>query len=242
MEQKEIMLIFGGSGTIGRAILSELIRVFGDKFELVSTYFQSEQLDLNITWFYCDVLNYRDSELFVYLKGRKVKYVFFCIGTACRGRIATAQEDKIKEIIEINSISFFNLYKALFECCTINNKTYFIILSSTVVTYHRENYGIYIASKILLESFVKSFAKERGDLKHFFMIVRLSIIDSRLAQKVVNWNDFTTFNEYIVKHLKGKILNVQYVANYIIERLVKMNTDYDIMLTLNGAEVYEEKL
>ena len=109
-----------------------------------------------------------------------------------------------------------------------------------MVLYNRENYGAYTASKILLESIVKTLSKEDVLTGNTFYIVRMSVVDSTMAKDIVYWQKYGSFDEYINKHLNGNILKADDVAKNVLNFVKEINTTNKI-LTLDKGNISIEE-
>jgi len=226
-----MIAIFGGSGDVGQAIIKKIKTTLKNKCSIISTFRKNkiissqevEQIRYDVTG--------QNNELMDYLNTKNLSHVFFCIGIASKNNLINTSEEEILHLINVNALSFLNIYKSLFETCR-QNKTRFIIISSTAAVNNRATYGAYSASKAMLESLVKTLAKEEERYGVTFNILQPSMIDSKLARRTVDALGYKNFNDYVVNKLNSKILKLSQVAKVAVD--YALNEKYSEM---NGKTV-----
>lgn len=229
MDSKKIIVVFGGSGDVGQAIIKNLKVVLKDNFSIVSTFHNNKApYSFGIKQIMYDASS-QNNELMKYLSTKNLSHVFFCIGTVCKNNLINTSEEEINHFINVNALSFLNIYKSLFETCR-QNKTKFIVISSTAAVHNRATYGTYSASKSILESLVKTLAKEEEHYGVTFNILQPSVIDSKLARQTVNRKEYENFDDYVTSKLNNKILKLDQVAKIAVD--YALNEKYD---KINGA-------
>ena len=223
MDNKRTIVIFGGSGDLGQAIIKNLLlrKDLIREFNIISTYCKNKVRYLqNIKQLRYDV-NTPNNKLLEYLSVQNLSHIFFCIGVATRNNLVDTSRNEISNLIDTNALSFLYLYKYLFEAFR-KNKTRFIVVSSASAVNNRATYGSYSASKAVLESLVRTLINEEKQYGVTFNILQPSIIDSKLARQTVSIKGYKDFDDYVVNGINNNILKLDSVArtavNYALDK------------------------
>lgn len=230
MDNRKLIIVFGGSGDVGQAIIRNLNNLPNHNFGIVSTFSKEGLCSQTVEQVRYNVSNQND-ELKKYFGTKNISHVFFCIGIASKSYLIDMSLEEIQKFISINALSFLNIYKSLFETFR-KNKTRFIVISSTAAANNRAKYGAYSASKAILESLVKTLAKEEEQYGVTFNILQPSVIDSKLARQTVNMSGYKDFDDYVTNKLNNKILNLDQIAKVAVD--YALNEKYSIV---NGATI-----
>lgn len=212
---KNYCLVVGGSGDVGKCLV-DIIHA-QNKHQIISTYFKNYNYDAPK-----DILQVQFDSQNVDTQWTEIaaKYPITCLVflVGVRSSKKTVVDTSIEEwekLIEINALSFLKLYKILSNNLRENHAR-IIVVSSSAVVDNKAKSGPYSASKLLLESVVKTLSKEETKYGVGFNIIAPSLIDSRLARELVAIKGYD-YEYYVDVFLRGNILTTNHVAQKIVD-------------------------
>ena len=185
MSEKKI-LIFGGSGSIGKALAIKLkennyspIIISRNKSEL-----ENISLEIKCDYRVCDVLNYqRIKEVSDEFKD-KVLGIAYCVGSINLKPIKLTKDEDFIEAFKLNTLGAINVIKLNQETLTRNNGS--VLLYSTIaVKQGFTNHAIVSTAKGAIEGLTLCLAAEFAP-KIKVNCIAPSLTDAKMTQKLIN--------------------------------------------------------
>lgn len=208
----ETAVIFGGSGDLGR-VLTERLKMRGIK--VLSSY--NKKVTLKEGCFKYTAMGNYNENVFETLNKNEIKYLIFCIGIrSSKQKVEDTPTAEFLDLININALSFIEIYKAIVHNITRNN-AHIVVVGSTASLDNKATNGAYSASKAYLTSIVETISKENYKVQiHMY---NPSLFDSQLAREIVRMKGYRDFDKYVDENLGGKIKTTNEIASEI-EKLI----------------------
>ncbi len=185
MSEKKI-LIFGGSGSIGKALAIKLKKNNYSPIIIARNKNELENISLEIKCDYrvCDVLNYqRIKEVSDEFKD-KVLGIAYCVGSINLKPIKITKDEDFIEAFKINTLGAINVIKLNQENLTRNNGS--ILLYSTIaVKQGFANHAIVSTAKGAIEGLTLSLAAEFAP-KIKVNCIAPSLTDAKMTKKLIS--------------------------------------------------------
>ena len=198
MKNNELALVIGGSGDLGTAIIERLL----DRGiqNIISTY-RTSIPDIvypkYVTWVQYDTDTDPLGERVVKVLGeRPVNYMVFAAGQpSSKKNISETSHNEWSNLLEVNAISFSNLYREIHKLVRIGDGRVLVISSDTTKKLGPGN-GPYSASKAALEAIAITLSKEELPFGVRVNIFAPTLFDSKLAEKILKLKGVTDIESY----------------------------------------------
>lgn len=161
---KKVVLISGGSDGLGRSIAEQL----KSTYEVIILSPHKEKLEavaaeLDVDYYVVDVADYHAVEQVVadiLQKHGRIDCLVNNAGLWIQGPLAENSPDRIKEVLEVNTLGTVNLSKAVIPSMKAAQRGLIINIISQAGFYAKAERTIYTASKFAITGFTKSLESE----------------------------------------------------------------------------------
>lgn len=210
----EIIVVFGGSGDIGKVICQELVKT---NYKIMASFCNNkETYDTDIDFFYYNVYSGMNEDIFQKIYNCKVKAIIFSIGAnSSKNKIDKTDIEEFKRLYMINCVSLIDIYKKLNDII-LRDKTNIYILSSCASYENKAGNGPYSASKAYLNSISDTIKNELKEKQIDVKKLILPRVYSKMMISIAKGKGYKTIDEYIAKELNGKILFKEEIAKSIL--------------------------
>ena len=211
-ERKDVVLLIGGTGGIGAALLEYLSPRI--KLQVIPTFNQTLPKNVSFSWIHYNALDFKTSkEIIEELSAHNnVVMIIDATGAFFASRLQKADVSDINHVIETNLTAPLILAKSAQEWMTEGGKI--IFLSSIIGTLELVGSSIYAASKAGLERGVLALAPEFSQSGQGICAIRLGYMDYGMTYKIEDSRrnkllDQLPENKFIsIAELGDKILNI----------------------------------
>ncbi len=190
-QKKEVILIVGAGSGIGKSIAEQLIALKEDIViaDINLNKWDSSSIN-NVLFYQLDVTdeesinfmieNFRTEE--IYLKG-----LVYTVGKAITLPLKSIKIETYQELIEINTISFFNLIETLATKQLISEQgASIVVISSVVGQYGARGKIAYGLTKGALNSGIKSLALEMASSKIRINAIAPGTVQTEMLDKLIS--------------------------------------------------------
>jgi len=211
------ILIIGGSGDLGQAILRNLqSRSFLNVF---STYSHNPRKNNG-----CTELKYSypgiNEAFFASLKDVSINRLIHCIGIrSSKKSIRDTDEEEWIRLFGVNVLSFVDVYKHLLPNLRAGNAKIIAVSSSASVDC-KANSGAYSVSKAALNALIKTIAEEEKEYGITAQVIMPPLFNSKLACELAVLKGYKSLDEYNIKALNGSLIEADDVALKIINEVM----------------------
>lgn len=190
-QKKEVILIVGAGSGIGKSIAEQLIALKEDIViaDINLNKWDSSSIN-NVLFYQLDVTdeesinfmieNFRTEE--IYLKG-----LVYTVGKAITLPLKSIKIETYQELIEINTISFFNLIETLATKQLISEQgASIVVISSVVGQYGARGKIAYGLTKGAINSGIKSLALEMASSKIRINAIAPGTVQTEMLDKLIS--------------------------------------------------------
>lgn len=215
----ENILIVGGSGDLGQAIVRNL-QAKKICLNIFSTYRHNP-----INYKECTELKYsypgNNEDFFKALNDVPINKLIHCVGIrSSKKSIAETTEDEWIKLFSTNVLSFIDVFKHLLPNLR-EGKAKIVAVSSTASTDCKANSGPYTVSKASLNALIETVAKEEKEYGITAQVIMPPLFNSKLARELATLKGYESLEEYKIKALNGSLIEADDVALEIIYRMVQ---------------------
>jgi len=191
MHNKSV-IVFGASGAVGAAIIKSLqLRGITD---IIGTYNNNRPEIHGCHFFHYDVKEPVSVEfinsLCSLIKHKEISIIYTIGMASSKQKVTSTPIAEWEELLKVNCLGFGMTYKG-FQHLFRRNGARIIVFSSNATKTSSEKNGPYTASKVALESLVITLAKEEREYGVRLNVIAPSLIDSPLADKVLQMKGVT---------------------------------------------------
>ena len=214
MHTNGTIVVFGGSGAIGKSVLDLLL--LRDARPLVATHRSQAPPELpGVVWVRFDAATGEggsDLAKVIARNGACVRSVVFAIG--CPSSKRKVVETPVSEWIEtfaVNAIGLVNAYTAVHEPAR-RGQARVVVLSSDTTRKVGASNGPYTVAKASLEAIALTLAKEEAPQGVRVNVLAPSLVDSPLANRVLRLKGVNEAQSYALTQPWGRLLTSREVA------------------------------
>jgi 3-oxoacyl-[acyl-carrier protein] reductase len=198
LPEDKAILVFGGTGGIGRAIIDHSIK--RNLKQIVATYRSSPpHIPELVQWTRFNAGSTPPRELASWLDKNMIRLdsVIFTIGTPSSKRIIVdTPEDEWLSLYIDNCLSFVLAYQAIKVKIRENKGCVLVLSSNTTKTIGKLN-GAYTAAKAALETVVVTLSKEEAPYGVRINALAPSLVDTPLADHIIKLKGVKNKKKYI---------------------------------------------
>jgi NAD(P)-dependent dehydrogenase (short-subunit alcohol dehydrogenase family) len=186
MNNDDFIIVFGGSGGIGKAVIDCLMK--RGLSRVIATYRTQLPTEISwVEWIKCDITQSGDfhgvSAAVERTKGC-VRAIIYCIGIpSSKKTVLETPDGEWLSLFETNALGFIRTYSAIKEAIRCN-KSRVLAFSSDASRVLGPGNGPYSASKVALESIVRTLAKEESNYGVRINALAPSVVESPLAERI----------------------------------------------------------
>jgi NAD(P)-dependent dehydrogenase (short-subunit alcohol dehydrogenase family) len=222
----DAVLVFGGTGAIGRGILRSLaLRKTG----FVLATYQSEEPQENdgTQWLRFQASNGEGCEqIRVVLEQYNLLAAFFCIGIpSTKRQIVDTKTEEWVNLFSVNAVGFVRAYSAIADSARRSQSRIIVLSSDTTRTLGSQN-GPYTASKAALEAIVQTLAKEEAQFGVRLTTLAPSLVDSPLADHILELKGITDKDAYDQSLPWGRPIALQEVSEAAVSLALDVQWGY----------------
>lgn len=224
-KNRDGVLVLGASGSIGQAIIQNLL---GKECNPVIGTYNSVLPDIpGVQWVKLNLYDAEDLEnLYKIVRDQKLDAMIYAIGLPSSKK--TIVETSIEEwhrLFFTNCIGFPLVYTTLSHVLRRFNSRV-VVLSSSTTRKVGPNNGVYTASKQALEAVVKTLAKEEAQYGVKINAIAPSLVDSRLAQHIMELKRVTDYDAYKTQLPWGKMIDASDIADVVVALALDKSWEY----------------
>lgn len=222
----DAVLVFGGTGAIGRGILRSLaLRNMG--FMLATYQSEEPQENEGVRWLRFQASNGEGCEqVREALEQYNLLAAFFCIGVpSTKRRVVDTTTEEWVNLFSVNAIGFVRAYTAIADIARRSQSRIVVLSSDTTRTIGSQN-GPYTASKAALEAIVQTLAKEEAQFGVRLTTLAPSLVDSPLADHILELKDITDKDAYNLSLPWGRPISIQEVTEAAVSLALDVQWGY----------------
>jgi NAD(P)-dependent dehydrogenase (short-subunit alcohol dehydrogenase family) len=214
---KPLALVAGASGAIGGAIAARLMT---SGWSVVGSYCQHPSTGTLTRWVRYDAATgdgADDLRLAVRQSGRRLAAVFCCIGApSSKQHMSDTATGEFTDLYAVNALSFVRIWQII-KTCARRDGTSVVAISSDAAASTRVGNGPYSAAKAALHALVLTLAKEEAERGVRVNAVAPSLVDSPLAEEILDRKGVVDRQAYYAGLPWGRPLTTDEVAQVAID-------------------------
>lgn len=221
------VLVTGANGAVGQAVISELAK---RPISIIATYRRQCPLDQkHCEWIHFDAsassgsdqlraaLSYPDNSLTAFIH---------CIGIpSSKKLISDTTDNEWTHLLTVNAVGLVRAYASVVQAARKGHAKVIVLSSDATRTISPRN-GPYSASKAALESICQTLAKEEAAYGVSVKIIAPSLIDSPMAEHILQLKGIPNRDEYVASLPSGRMLSLNEVARAIVSMALDQHWDY----------------
>lgn len=210
-EKKKVILLIGGTGGIGNALLEYLVP--RTKFEVIPSFNKTVPKNGNYSWFHYNALDFKTSSRVIEEISKDINIVMIIDATGAffADRLINTDARDINDVIATNLTAPLLLAKTAQESMIEGGRI--IFLSSVVGTMELVGSSIYAASKAGLERGVLALAPEFSQSGQGICAIRLGYMDYGMTYKI----EQTRRNQLLDQMPEKKFISISNLGDKILE-------------------------
>lgn len=228
MKSSGAVLVFGGTGGIGREVLEVLLERTGHTV-LATCRGLPPVDDLPIHWIQFEATREDGGDAIATVVNSRAVHldaIIFCIGIPSTKRpVVETTTHEWLDLFTTNTIGFVHAYRAVKDAAR-RSQSRIVIFSSDTTRVLGAGNGPYTASKVALEAIVQTLAKEEAQFGVRFNLLAPSLVDSPLAHRVLERKGVTDQQAYAATLPWGRLLTLREVAGAAVSLALDSHWDY----------------
>jgi NAD(P)-dependent dehydrogenase (short-subunit alcohol dehydrogenase family) len=228
MQNKETIVVFGGSGDIGKAILARLLE--DKKLDIIATSRGNRSSrSTRIKWVRLRAESLKSCQQFSLLLQKlrpRIKACIYCIGTSSTKRLIVDTPPKEwMSLYIVNCVGFVNAYRAARNPIRQNHARVVILSSDTTRKLSAHN-GPYTASKLALEGVAITLAKEEAVFGVRINVIAPSLVESKSEKHILRLKGVKDRASYIQNLPWSRLLSPSEIASIAVSVAINPEWDY----------------